>query len=837
VKAGVKRQASVVHIFFAKKEKSMKKLCKNLKTNLLTLCFLFVVTLIGITSSGVSAELDTGLLSSWPNFRGNDANNAVVSDLTPTSMENAALYWSTLAGVGYDTQAPSSPILVGDDLVYTTSKNIVKMDSVSGETITTGTMCKNSNFNITPPTYGDGMIFVALKDGTIQAFDADTLQSLWIFQDALEGQPNCPITYYNGYIYTGFWNSETQEANYVCLSVTDTDINSEDEEKSATWTFNHAGGYYWAGCYASDDFVIFGSENGTDGGNDSSVIYSLNPLTGAEIDKVTGIVGDTRSSICYDSVTDRYYFTSGGGYFYSFAVNSNGTFDDSSVKYIQLSGASTSTPVVYNGRAYVGVQGTGQFDVYSGHNISVIDLTNWEIAYTCPTQGFPQTSGLLTTAYVGTTGYVYVYFIDNYTPGKIRVIKDKQGQTSMISSSSYAPILFTPANDDAQYAICSPISDQYGTIYFKNDSAKMMALGSKITKIEITDQPDKTVYNDGDIFDPTGMQITAYYSNGLTRDISNYVSYVNGYDDENNPVYVSASDLTTALTGNDTQISVYFTYQMYQDADNKIRDDQNKVNQTISKPYDTVDITVHSENDQQATDAVIALISALDGKISDASVAAARAAYDDLTAYQKSLISNYAKLTAAENTIKNKPFTDVKSGSWYYEEAYFAYYNGLMNGTDSNVFDPVMTTTRGMLVTILYRFEGSPAVSGNSPFTDLTQDWYKDAVLWAYQNGIVSGMERTIFAPNQPITREQLATILYRYCDSYKEYDVSDSASLGSFPDAASVSDYATKAMQWAVAKEYITGTLENGKTYLDPGGNAVRAQVAAIMMRFIESL
>lgn len=145
------------------------------------------------------------------------------------------------------------------------------------------------------------------------------------------------------------------------------------------------------------------------------------------------LVGDVRSTVAYDKVTDRYYFTSKGGYFYSVRVEEkDGGYQLADLKGIKLENGSggtamsTSTPVVYNGRAYIGVSGTGQFTQYSGHNITVIDLESWSIAYRVTTQGYPQTSGMLTTAY--DDGYAYVYFFDNYTPGKLRVLKDAPGR-------------------------------------------------------------------------------------------------------------------------------------------------------------------------------------------------------------------------------------------------------------------------------------------------------------------------------------------------------------------------------------------------------------------------
>ena len=300
------------------------------------------------------------------------------------------------------------------------------------------------------------------------------------------------------------------------------------------------GGFYWAGAYACDDFVIVGTD---DGEAQCSYLYLLDPLTGKVLDFKSGFDGDIRSTICYDSVTKAYYFTSKGGTFYRAKVEAqNGSYAITACDGLKLDNGSddpalppmsTSTPVVYKGRAYIGVSGTGQFTQYSGHNITVIDLKNWKIAYSVKTQGYPQTSGLLTTAYEENNGYVYVYFFDNYTPGTLRVLRDKKGQdeANYLTSETFndetyqtAYALFSPNGKQAQYAICSPITDSDGTIYFKNDSGYLMAFGRSIKKIEVTKQPNKTQYNAGEIFDKTGMVVTATLSDGTTRDVTDMVS-------------------------------------------------------------------------------------------------------------------------------------------------------------------------------------------------------------------------------------------------------------------------------------------------------------------------
>lgn len=384
-------------------------------------------------------------------------------------------------------------------------------------------MAAPSNFAINSATFGNGMLFVGLEKGTIQAFDADTLESLWLYHDPLKGQANCTLTYANGCVYTGFWNNETSDANFVCLTATDEDPGSTNEEKLARWTYTSQGGFYWAGAYVDpgNSYLLVGTDDGASScTSPTAALLCLDPATGAVLDKLEGIVGDVRCSIA--KAGDRFYFTTKGGYFYSVQMNGT-TFDRGSLKAVQLRnsngaiGMSTSTPVVYNGRAYVGVSGSSQFTAYSGHSITVIDLGAWDVAYSVPTMGYPQTSGLLTA---GDDGAAYVYFFDNYTPGILRVLKDQPGQTSAEleneNGHSVGYALFTPMGDQAQYAICSPIVDKYGTLYFKNDSGYLMALTSAVTSAEVTKLP-QTDYTYNESFDPTGMELTVTYANGMSR--------------------------------------------------------------------------------------------------------------------------------------------------------------------------------------------------------------------------------------------------------------------------------------------------------------------------------
>ena len=178
----------------------------------------------------------------------------------------------------------------------------------------------------------------------------------------------------------------------------------------------------------------------------------------------------------------------------------------------------------------------------------------------------------------------------------------------------------------------------------------------------------------------------------------------------------------------------------------------------------------------------------------------------------------------------SKVYTDVAKGAWYHDYVDYMVDNGYMNGVSKTEFGIDSSVTRAQLVTILYRIAGEPSVDGEeNPFTDVAKDqWYTDAIIWAAGEGIVNGVSATEFAPNKEITREQIVTILYRY-DGQKKVEKDQ---LSSFTDAGKIADYAVDAMNWAIAEEIINGVTESA---LAPANTATRAQICAIMMRYLE--
>lgn len=517
-----------------------------------------------------NGSIDTTIYAQWGSFRGE--NNLGLTDAkTPYAPEDAELLWAAKWGSGW-AAAPNPPILVDGDLIVIVSNKIKRVDRNTGEVKAEGTMVGTCGFGIIPPTYGDGMIFVPLS-GKVQAFNAKTLESLWVYTDSLGGQPNCPITYRDGYVYVGFWGSETKDANFVCLSVTDEDPTQAQEEKISTWTYTSAGGFYWAGAYASEKYVLVGTDDGQSGySTESARLLVFDRLTGKLLDAQQGIRGDIRSNVSYDPSSDRFFFTSKGGVLCNVKIDwDTGKITDFQQTVLTDSkgneyAMSTCTPSVYNDRIYLGVAGMSQFGDFSGHGIAVFDLhedgtmTN---AYVYDIKGYPQTSAMVTTAYTDEQeGYVYIYLPYNTTPGGVSVLKDKKGQTEPLTTTDqgYSEV-FTPVAPLSQYCICSTIADEYGTIYYKNDSCYTMALTSKIESIAVTKQPTSTYRNEDGSWTLNGLQVAANLKNGLQRDITPYVtvtkneendrfviSYTYGFDHAN----YGLKTLTTTTCSPDT---------------------------------------------------------------------------------------------------------------------------------------------------------------------------------------------------------------------------------------------------------------------------------------------
>ncbi|MCM1288627.1 MAG: PQQ-binding-like beta-propeller repeat protein [Clostridium sp.] len=426
---------------------------------------------INVTLDKASENQPQEVETQWKNFRDSDVNMGITDAETPINAEETELLWAKKLGSGWGN-APSVQIIVDDALIVMAGANLYKLDLKTGEILAQTAMAAAPNWGYTPPAYANGMIFCPLTGGVIQAFDAKTLDSLWIYKDGLGGQSLSPITYTDGYIYTGFWNSETRDANYVCISVTDEDTTRGNEDKLATWKHTQAGGFYWAGSVAVGDYVIVGTDDGTSGTSGNASLYSFKKETGEIVSRlVLEGMGDQRSSMAYDSATGRVYFTTKGGHLCSAKVDASGVL--SQLKHVNYNAQSTSTPIVYKGKVYFAT-GSGISSTGSSGNVVVADAETLEMYYAVGLKGYPQCSLLLSTAYEQATGYIYLYSSYNNTPGGISMIKVKPEATTADEAEL---VELYDAKGYEQYCITSIICDKDGTLYYKNDSANVMAVG------------------------------------------------------------------------------------------------------------------------------------------------------------------------------------------------------------------------------------------------------------------------------------------------------------------------------------------------------------------------
>lgn len=393
-------------------------------------------------------------------FAVSQAQNTVTSAQTVT--KSAKLKFSKKFGGNYKG-SPTPPVVAEDTLLLVSGVKLYKLDAKTGEEIASVKLQGSSIYATTPVLYADGKVFVQLDGGIVQAVDFKTMKSLWVYTDSLSGQALCPITYDNGYVYTGFWNGETEYANYVCLSTKDENTKKETEAKKAKWTYKSLGGFYWAGCAVSKNFVVFGKDDGKKGSDSASKIVSLDKTSGKLVSSLS-VKGDIRSSVTYSSETKSYYVSSKAGYVYKFSMNSS-SGKLSSLKSYTCQGSVTATPVVVNSRLYVGCQSG------SAGEFLVLNASTMKKIYSSDMPGYPQATVLVSTGYENDNGKTYIYSTYNSKPGGIVLFEDSAEQTTAKKTT-----LFTPSDEMSQFCISTISASSDGTLYYKNDSGYIFAV-------------------------------------------------------------------------------------------------------------------------------------------------------------------------------------------------------------------------------------------------------------------------------------------------------------------------------------------------------------------------
>lgn len=359
--------------------------------------------------------------------------------------------------------APTSPILAEDTLIIFSGRKLYKLDKETGEEIASVKAEGRITFTTVSPLYHDGQIYMQLDDGIVQAFDFVTMRSLWIYHDPIGGQALCPIRYDDGAIYTGFWDGETREANYVCLTVEDPDPAAELEEKTALWTYPMPGGFYRTGCSFSDKYILFGCDDGERGSQGSSCVTALDKKTGAFASSLA-LFGDIRTDVVYDAQNDAFYTASKSGFVYRFLLEgSTGRLFGLTV--YEAPGAVTSAPAIYKNRLYLGAQNG------TGGKFLVLDAGSLNEIWADDLPGYPQAGMLISNGYESETGKVYIYTTYNMKPGGVYVFEDSAGQTAPVKREVYAP-----PQSASQYCISPIVADGNGTLYYKNDSGNIFAV-------------------------------------------------------------------------------------------------------------------------------------------------------------------------------------------------------------------------------------------------------------------------------------------------------------------------------------------------------------------------
>lgn len=428
--------------------------------------------------------------SEWGGYWKSDDNVNVVDAQTPGSLASAEVRWKKQYGANVDyNNSISDGILVQDYICCFQGQYLLYLDKKTGETVKSVKMLSKGNSAFNKPLYAAGMIIVPLNNGRIQAFNAKTLESLWIYDDIVGGNAATAIRYDNGYLYVGF-----ADGNLVCLLAADEDPDNEREQKTAIWRKYDSNGYYHTGVYTKENCLYACGGSGS--------LYCLNKTTGETLQKIAlpTEVGAGSTAIVHDN--GRIYFATENGYICSFGLQEDGTIDTTDGQMLNIGGTVLGTPLIYNHRIYVGCGQKDQYSVvHSPYYMNVLQISDegtMTLAYQMQVDGCPKGAPTLTTAYEKHDGYAYVYFTTDTSNGSLYLLKDKTGCTAPGEGSG----VFYKQNDVAGNGSGSVLVDKEGNMYFRYESAWMYAIKSSalfLENVEITGGNAKL--DDGGAFD------------------------------------------------------------------------------------------------------------------------------------------------------------------------------------------------------------------------------------------------------------------------------------------------------------------------------------------------
>ena len=436
-----------------------------------------------------SSQLEE-LEAEWGGYWKNQDNQNVVSSPTPTSLSNAVVLWKQKYGENANNnKSVSDGILVEDYLCCFSGDSLMYLDKNTGELVKSVTMTDKGNSSFNKPLYAAGMIFVPLNNGKLQAFNARTLESLWIYVDTVGGSAAAALRYDSGYLYVGF-----ADGNLVCLSVADEDPEDTQEEKAAVWRKYDSGGFYRSGVYTGDKYLYACGRSGS--------IYCLDKKTGETIQKLSLPSEQGSPSTAVSYADGRIYFATDEGYLCSYGIGEDGRLDETGATSIKLGGTIYGTPLVYQGRIYLGTASKDAYDVVlAPYYLNVVEVDaqgGLSLAYRMEIQYCPKGTGTLTTAYVAQDGYVYVYFTTDSNNGSMYLLKDKAGLTQPGEGSG----LFYQQTEVSGTGSGSVLADSQGCLYIRYESAWLYALTPTAMYLEgVETDGANVVVDDGQTFD------------------------------------------------------------------------------------------------------------------------------------------------------------------------------------------------------------------------------------------------------------------------------------------------------------------------------------------------
>lgn len=826
------------------------------------------------------------LTAQWPSWRGSDTNIARTDASLPRNAGEAAPSWQTQLTQSWDEYATNAIIV--DHAIYVAAKDSLLRIDQQGQTAASARLSCDLSYN-SYLVYGEGKIFVSYDGGRLEAFDAASMQSLFVTEPVLDTLQYAatPLTYSEGYVYFGTSEGFSSASGYyLCIDANTGDLIWCNKSDSM--------GYYWAGAVVVGDALIYG--------NDAGQLVSVDKKTGRQIDSFTADDA-IRSTIAADRLS--LYFTTKSATLYRLGLNSDLTFDKQHELHTRISYTateSTSTPAIANGRVYVGGK------TATGGVVSILDADTLALKKEVAVRAAVQSSPLLCTAYAGRT-YVYVTYNDN--PGGIVVIEDDISKGQVFASE-----LYTPKKAQQNFCAASIIADSDANLYYKNDSGYFMAISkceADAQKVLVSFQtaPNNAALTVLDsqnrVIEPIADR--TYY---LPAGSYSYRAEASGYDNKTAAFTVSEADisnqqgryisvsLTKSGSSSGSSGSIRVTFRLEGDTVHNTADSHDKTLTWIkttsytmpegSSVFDLFDkaLGVNGLSYREGSMGYISAIQAPqaqggfwleqfdNGPLSGwmyrvNGVHVQSSARDEILHENDQVVWHYTDDFTAEDSynpewsrpetggpssggghsggitetpdddkdpVENEPlfpelyfpiaFTDVAVDHWAkpYIDSLSA--KGIVSGKTATSFAPDDLVTRAEFITLLHRISLDTELYPDAGFSDVPEGaYYEAAVNWGVAGKVIYGVDEVHFDPDSRITREDMAVMTARFLTQIIRATPADSTQTHHFSDSDEISGYAVDAVMQLRSLNMLDGNEYN--QFL-PKSGTIRSEAAKLV-------